>query len=110
MKLWEYFDREGKKNGRPFNIAKKIRSNWQVVSKYNVHQMINTGISQSCVKKVRAELSDKGMFSTPKKRYSKPQIRVDADSFDRAAIRREIHKLYTERENLTLIKILVCNQ
>ena len=63
------------------------------MSKYAKNQMIDTGISQSSVKKVRAELSNKGMFSIPEKRYSKSWICVDADSFDSAAIRREIHKL-----------------
>ena len=47
-------------------------------------------------------------FSSPKKRYSTSHVRKDADSFDQEALRRKIHSLYENRENLTLDKILVC--
>ncbi|XP_065905339.1 uncharacterized protein [Dysidea avara] len=52
------------------------------------------------------EYRKKGGFSTPRKRYKRSRIRVDADSFDRDAIRRKIHSLYDKKENLSLSKIL----
>ena len=61
------------------------------------------------VTKIRAEYKEKGVFSTPKKRYARLRIRKDADQFDRDAIRRKIHSLYKNKENLTLKKILVCD-
>ena len=59
------------------------------------------------VGKIRAEYREKGVFSTPKKRYARPRFRKDADKFDRDAIRRKIHSQYKNKENLTLKKILV---
>ena len=67
------------------------------------------GISERTVSRIRAEYREKGVFSTPKKRYARPRICKDADNFDRDAIRQKIHSLYKNKENLNLKKILVCN-
>ena len=66
-----------------------------------------TGISEQTVTKIRAEYKEKGVFSTPKKRYARLRFRVEADSFDRDAMRKKIHLLYKNKENLSLKKILV---
>ena len=39
------------------------------------------------VGKIHAKYREKGVFSTPKKRYAHPRIRKDVDNFDRDAIR-----------------------
>ena len=61
------------------------------------------------IKRIHEECQqEQGILPSPLKRYSKSRVRMDADSFDREALRRKIHSLYEKRENLTLSKILVC--
>ena len=67
------------------------------------------GISVQTITNIRTEFKEKnGDFSSPLKKYVHPGVRKDADQFDRDAIRRKIHSLYKNKENLSLTKILVC--
>ena len=69
-----------------------------------------TGISRTTITRIRHErrgLQEGEKFTTPPKRYSRSRRRVDADDFDREAIRRRIYHLYEQKVNITLNRLLV---
>jgi hypothetical protein len=46
-------------------------------------------------------------FESPAKRYKADRSRINVDSFDRDAIRREIYGIYNKKEHVMLTKLLV---
>ena len=46
-------------------------------------------------------------FGTPKKRYGKTRKGIVVDGFDEEAIRRRIHRMYDNKEQVTLERLLV---
>ena len=110
MNVMEYFKNEAKKSRGHPNVVEKVCKQpvRHFVFKYCMDKLAVLGISKRSIINVRAEFNEnEGKFQAPKKRYSSSHIRTDADNFDREAIRRKIHYLYSNRENLTLNKILV---
>ncbi len=66
-----------------------------------------TGISEMSVKRIHKEyLAQDCKFLTPVKRYSVSRIRVNPDSFDRAAVKRIVHGFYHRREYPTISGVL----
>lgn len=65
------------------------------------------GISRATVGRIHNEAKrNEGKFESPKKRYSKPNTRINPDAFDQEAIRRSVHEFYLRKEYPTLDKIL----
>ena len=117
MKLWEYFKQEAKKCKISVNITERILKATGIVCNAIFagfwHTLCHAGISRTSTVRVRMEYHKKGGLSTPRKRYKKhfaqtrsivivrykcSRVHVDADSFDRDAIRQKIHSLYGRKE------------
>ena len=113
MNVVEYFENEAKKSKGHSNVLErtsKATGKTGYIAENYMNWLAPKGISKASIKNIQVELEKKGgSFISPKKRYSESRVRKDADSFSREALRRKIHYLYANRENLSLDKILVCH-
>ena len=113
MNMVEYSENEAKKSKGHSNILErtsKATGKTCCIAENYMNWLAPKGISKTTIKNIRTELDKKGgSFISPKKRYSESCVRKDADGFSREALRRKIHYLYANRENLSLDKILVCH-
>ena len=68
-----------------------------------------TGISKPKLAEINSESrATGGRFESPKKRkrYTVPRFAINVDDFDRAAIRRTVHRMYEQKEYPTLNRLL----
>ena len=66
-----------------------------------------TGISTMTLKRIHREYIEQDMkFFTPLRRYIVSRLRVNPDSFDRAAIKRIVHAIYRQRQYPTIMSVL----
>ena len=69
-----------------------------------------TRVSRRTVARIRHEkrgLHDGDSFATPPKRYGRSRRQINPDDFDQEAIRRYVYRLYEEKVNITLDRLLV---
>ena len=123
MKLWKYFKQEAKKCKISINIMERIWKVTDIVCNAFFagfwHTLRHAGISRTFIVRVRMEHRKKGGLSTPRKRYKKhfaqarsivivrykcSRVHVDADRFDRDAIRQGPF-IVRKEGNLSLSKI-----
>ena len=66
--------------------------------------VFNTGVPTRSVRRILAEKQSSflGAFKSPIKRYKQSRERIFVDDFDRDAIRRKIHRMYEDKQHLTL--------
>ena len=118
MNLWNYFEQEARKSKVSVNVKKRILKATGIkylLCSWVWYSFRHVGISESSIVRARMEYHKKAGFlcqengikvvcrsplnsSNRHGSYRRSRIHVDADSFNRDAIRQKIHSLYNKKE------------